>query len=453
MWRRFPVLIVLLGASLTATAESDCRAWLDRLDSAVRQARLEDVGSQRVPGYPHLRTNRWLAFLQGEAHTDDQQIQWLALARDLALTGWRAELSRLPSASTLAGADWPETLARCLTDMTALTGFPGVPDDPVAPAYSTRNRVLGLYPITRLFAAPSMNSYRDEMQARFRRPARLPIRHYQVEAFPGNPPPPAEMSRNPLELPLPSPGARNALLNFYAPVLSVADALVYNQPGMIRINHGIPEVDHRQPSAYSWLSWTRYKGHNLLQLNYQFWFSERPPEGGLELYSGPLDSIIWRVTLKPDGNVLMYDSIHGCGCYHKVYPVARGLAPANDGPADPVYYPGVAPNAAQQRVSIVVEPNTHYIVRVEKFVPGQQLERYQLRDADQLRQLTSEQGEVVSLYDHNGLVPASARRERFILWPLGVPSAGAMRQPGRHAISFIGKRHFDDAELLGELFE
>ncbi len=454
MWQRFPVLIVLLGASLAAAAESDCNAWFNRLDHAVERAGLIDVGSQRLANYPHLRVTRWLVFLQGKVSSDEQQQLWLQLAKQQARLGWLAELSRLePETSQLAGSAWRQQLDQCLDDMTALTGFPGIPDDPVAAAYSRRNRILGLYPITRILASPSINSYRDEMAARFRRPARLPIRHYLVENFPGTPPPPSELSRNALDVPLPSQGARNALLNFYAPVLSVADALVYNQPGRVRIDQDQPQVDHRQPSAYSWLSWTHYKGHHLLQLNYQFWFTERPPEGGLDLYSGQLDSIIWRVTLKPDGNVLMYDSIHGCGCYHKVYAVARGLEPANDGPSDPVYYPGLAPNAAQQRVSLVIEPDTHYIVRVEPFSPGQQLERYQLRDVEELRQLTSEQGQVVSLYDQQGLVRISARRERFYLWPLGVPSAGAMRQPGRHAISFVGTRHFDDAELLNELFE
>lgn len=455
MWPRFPVLIALLCTSVAGHAEFACQNWFDALDHAVTSAGLTDVGAQRIDDYPHLRKTRWLTFLQDETTTDEQQQQWLQLAKQQARTGWLSELTRLEPLTTQLspGVDWRQQLDICLDDMTALTGFPGIPKDPVDDAYSTRNRWLGLYPITRILAAPSMNSYRDEMALRFRRPARLPIRHYQVESFPGTPPPPSELSRNPLEIPLPSEGARRALLNFYAPVLSVADPLVYNQPGSILIDAGVPQVDHRQPAAYSWLSWTRYKGHNLLQLNYQFWFSERPPEGGMELYSGPLDSIIWRVTLKPDGNVLMYDSIHGCGCYHKVYPVARGLVAAQDGPKDPVYFPGVAPNATQQRVSLVLEPDTHYIVRVEKFIPGQQLERYQIKEADHLRQLTSAQGHVTSLYNSQGLVPASARRERFILWPLGVPSAGAMRQPGRHAIAFIGKRHFDDAELLEVLFE
>jgi len=40
-----------------------------------------------------------------------------------------------------------------------------------------------------------------------------------------------------------------------------------------------------------------------------------------------------------------------------------------------------------------------------------------------------------------------------VLWPMGVASAGAMRQWGRHATAFIGRRHFDDPWLLDALLE
>ncbi|WP_417567869.1 hypothetical protein [Marinobacter sp.] len=50
-------------------------------------------------------------------------------------------------------------------------------------------------------------------------------------------------------------------------------------------------------------------------------------------------------------------------------------------------------------------------------------------------------------------MPGTARLERFLLWPTGVLSPGGMRQWGRHATAFIGKRHFDDPDLLNRYFE
>ena len=44
-------------------------------------------------------------------------------------------------------------------------------------------------------------------------------------------------------------------------------------------------------------------------------------------------------------------------------------------------------------------------------------------------------------------------RSRFLFWPMGIASAGAMRQWGHHATAFVGRRHFDDPELLEQRFE
>jgi hypothetical protein len=35
---------------------------------------------------------------------------------------------------------------------------------------------------------------------------------------------------------------------------------------------------------------------------------------------------------------------------------------------------------------------------------------------------------------------------------MGIASAGAMRQWGHHATAFVGRRHFDDADLLEKRF-
>jgi hypothetical protein len=257
---------------------------------------------------------------------------------------------------------------------------------------------------------------------------------------------------NHLEIPLPGDAARGALLARYAPVLTVGSDDQWDQPGRIILTDKRPQVDTSEPVAYQWLSWTRFRGHNLLQLNYQFWFSERPAEGGMDIYAGHLDGLIWRVTLKPDGNVLFYDSIHACGCYHKVYPVANGLKAA-DLPDAPAFYPRRAPNARDNRVALQLSPGTHYIVGVETFREDADIpaHKYALENATSLLALPTDQG-YASLYDQRGLVPSSRRAERFLLWPLGVPSAGAMRQPGTHATAFIGRRHFDDPLLPGQIF-
>jgi hypothetical protein len=56
------------------------------------------------------------------------------------------------------------------------------------------------------------------------------------------------------------------------------------------------------------------------------------------------------------------------------------------------------------------------------------------------------------MFSPDSLAPGSERLERFILWPTGVVSPGAMRQWGRHAVAFVGERHFDDPFSMDKMF-
>lgn len=56
------------------------------------------------------------------------------------------------------------------------------------------------------------------------------------------------------------------------------------------------------------------------------------------------------------------------------------------------------------------------------------------------------------MFNENGIVPGTERAERWLLWPMGIPNVGAMRQWGHHAIALLGRRHFDDPGLLDGLF-
>ena len=75
-----------------------------------------------------------------------------------------------------------------------------------------------------------------------------------------------------------------------------------------------------------------------------------------------------------------------------------------------------------------------------------------MRDYAALRSLPRGAGRR-SLFGEEGLVAGTERSERFLLWPMGVPSAGAMRQWGHHATAFVGRRHFDDPGLVEVGFE
>lgn len=446
----------ILMPTAAAANPLECRDWFKQADTALANADIRDAGAQRIEFFPHLRATRWLAAVRPEDDGRRAGRQWLRLLADEARRGWHAELLRLPTDASLAPRNRQARLARmedCIEELLRVSEARGVPPLEIDDAYADWMRALGGYPITRWLATPSIHGYRREMAERFRETPPEPALLFGPPAFKGNPPRPSAVN-NALDMPLPGPGATEALLAHYAPLIAVARTDSANLPGTVGLANGRPEVATHAATAYYWLSWTSFRGERLLQLNYQFWFSRRPVKGPLDIYAGRLDGIIWRVTLKPDGGVLTYDSIHPCGCYHKVYPVDDKLRPVDpDRAGQPVFHPTRVPDAHHQRVQLVLEPDTHYIVAVQSATDSDTPRRtYRMRHADRLRYLPHGRG-YGSLYNESGLVAGSERAERLLLWPLGVPSAGAMRQPGHHAIAFVGKRHFDDPRVLEGLLE
>jgi hypothetical protein len=113
------------------------------------------------------------------------------------------------------------------------------------------------------------------------------------------------------------------------------------------------------------------------------------------------------------------------------------------------------------RFQVRLEAATHYVVGVDAVTPhaagvpaaADAGGSYRLLEMDTLRSLPWPAGGRRSLYAPDGLVPGTERAERWLFWPMGIASPGAMRQWGRHATAFIGRRHFDDPRLFDQRFE
>jgi len=449
------LIALLLSLPLTGLADTDCETGFFALQQALKRAGIHDAQAKTLPGYPHLGVNRWLAFLQQQAVTVPQQQQWIRLATAKAWRDQTLLALRLPEDNATFTPQAAHSLLKaCLPVLAARTDFSTLPQAQIPDSYATWLRVTGLYPLTAWLATGSINDYHQEMTARFREPAPQPRQQFAPPVGASAPVAPNAVASNPLHIPLPDNQQLQALMQHYAPVLAVADTQAWNLPGRVELDDAhAPVINTAEPVTYTWQSWTHFRGQHLLQLNYQFWFSQRPKNGWLDSYAGTLDGLIWRVTLKPDGQVLFYDSIHPCGCYHKIYPVDPTLTLAQIKGDKPVLYSERVADARDQRLALLLEPNTHYLVRVTRVDDGLPTSPYSLADADTLRALPLPDGSAGSLFNAGGLVPISKRGERFFLWPMGVPSAGAMRQPGEHAVAFKGRRHFDEPTLAETLFE
>ncbi len=478
-------LLLLGGCATTAPLPEDpadsaelCRAQIARVDAAVGAADVEDGGSKRIEGFPWLRVTRPLASFAEEADTDRRFDAWLERLERTAANARRHELANLPTgrrdeltnawAPAAADAGLPTGLeaglSACRDKLNRQTfagdaGRARLREAAVAPdEYATWQRVVGFYPIARLVARPQIVDYQQERDAVFDKPASEPVRQYAVDSEGrGDAVKTArEVERDALGIPAPTRAGAARLFDAHAPVWAIGTASNSDRPGAIRLTEGDrPAADIDRPAEYRRLSWTRFGDEVLLQLNYMIWFPERPKEGAIDMYGGHLDGLMWRVTLGPDGEPLAYDSIHPCGCYYTLFPADGWRVADMPGDAEPVASPVRAPEySADERLVVRADSGTHYLSAIESIErPVDDITSLAPLPFGQLRSLPRPDGGNASAFAPDGLIPSSARLERFFFWPFGVPSAGAMRQWGTHAVAFVGRRHFDDPRLLERLLE
>jgi len=462
-------------ASESSTVQG-CAAWFQALDQAIDEDGVRDAGDYRVPGYPYLRVDRFLASFRAKAETDGNGFAaWFGHMRERDATARRYELRNLAAArltalgisgreqasarteecaGQLAHRDLASPLARKRLAERAV-----VPDD-----YSNWQRALGLYGLARIPFARGVERWHDEALALFREPrdGGSPSRTFWRYGPSGT----ARVARqasailagvqlDPLGIPALSRADRDRLLAAYAPVFEIETTGSFDRFGPIAWGRSpSPEVDPSRPTVYGRLAHTRYGDRTLVQLVYSIWFPERPQDGPFDLLAGKLDGVVLRVTLSQDGEPLVYDSIHPCGCFHMFFPTPLAQPRQRpEGDDEWAFIPATVPAPGSgQRIAVRIASRSHYLLAIAP-VSEQPTDRtYDIADEDELRSLPAGDGAWRSAFGPDGLVPGTERAERVLFWPMGIASAGAMRQWGKHATAFLGRRHFDDANLLEQRF-
>ena len=476
-------------AAAVSTPDLACAALVEAFDDEVSRAGVADGGYARVAGYRALRVDRLVASYAHEPMDAGRFGGFVAAMRALDRDARAVELANLPAdararldarSREVPGLDPRDArladrvddcaervLARDLTAPHArvwLLAAATVPDD-----YRDTLRALGLYPVTGFALAAGVRLYERETQDAFAKPAPAPRGAlFRYRAAGVNTLSPASIrttvasmiAAEPLPpLPRIEGTALDALFAAYAPVYEIDTVSRDDRPGRpTRRDDSVPDVDAGTPVVYTRLAWTRFDGALLPQLVYTVWFARRPPSRPGDPLAGRLDGLVWRVTLDRDGAPLLFDTIHPCGCYHQFVPTARLAAKAPE--------PGVEEGAlvvqrlpelaVGARVRLSIASGSHYLQRVEPLAPGasppSDAEPYRFERESVLRTLPLAGGATASLYGPDGIVAGTERPERYALWISGIESPGAMRQWGRHATAFVGRRHFDDAFLVDRYF-
>jgi hypothetical protein len=465
------------GSGAAPSGALDCGALYAEVDRTVHLAGVEDGGSARVESFPYLRVDRLLATFRDQPMTGAQLEDWAARMGALDRYARAAELANLPAREQErlreAFPSLQQSLERCRdlmrgVDLQAvqrtrmLRERARVPDD-----YDTWKRAFGLYWLTRLPFNAGVEGYQREVQQMFDIPLeRLTVDGRLVTYAPAassSSALPAEQvaailaraADNPLRIPKPTGEDAERLFRTFAPRWAIDERDANDRIGRLVFGAGgMLEVDAAHPVVYRRLAHTRAGDATLLQLVYSVWFPARPKSSPFDLLAGRLDGVVWRVTLASDGAPLVYDSIHSCGCYHQFFPTARAEPlPQPDTLDETAFVPQqVADVPIGQRIVLRIQSRTHYLQRVSTHDDTQPAMPYELIADDTLRSLPHPDGGQRSAFRADGIVPGSQRGERYFFWPMGVRQAGAMRQWGRHATAFIGRRHFDEARLLERYF-
>ncbi len=460
----------------------DCARLLQATDQSIDTVGVRDAQAPRMRGFPYLRIDRTNAALGGAAASGVTARRiWVERLRALDREARSIEAGNAIGASISTQAasqleSCAEQLIRADEDQAeALLEQAHVDDH-----YSDTLRAAGLYALTRIPFAAGVRQWQNKTLADHASTAQPspqgPMQRYAVASLVDALPSTESaneaaatkaLTRDTLGLPKLDAATITALFERHAPILEVQTLSNDDHIGApawaddTRI-----EVKTDDPVLYTRLSHTRLDGRWLPQLIYTFWFPSRPMQARLDLLAGRLDGIIWRVTLGEDLRPLLYDSIHPCGCYHLFYPTPKLRARAKGADIDPLdewlFVPQhVDAPGPQQRALLRIAAESHYLQRV-LHVDSAHSEgsmRYRLRDENLLRRLplpaksSSRLPGTRSLYGSDGMVAGTERLERFLFWPMGIASAGQMRQWGHHATAFVGRRHFDDPHLLQRYFE
>lgn len=450
-----------------------CADFFASLDKQIAEANVIDPGMFRVKNYPYLRVDRFLASFSEEVDDSAAFAAWIDRMQALDQDARKYEIANLPSSAAALNsandkAGLYDKVVTCGNTLKAadlqninlqaeLRNKVAAPDE-----YIPLRRVLGLYPFTSMFIFRGVSIWHREARKSYS--PTPPADWYSIRYSPAPKIDSASerltiepAKRDALGIPVYSAEVRKALFQLYAPLWEIQFESDDDRIGSpLWTPQGDLDVDTKQSLTYTLLSFTRFGKKILTQLNYIIWFPARPKDGSLDIYGGFLDGVNYRVTLDINYEPLLFETVHNCGCYYKAYPTKRLLVrPEIDYAEPPLILKAPDVDPTKDLMTISMESRTHYVQHLypsSRKLPANTT-TYSLTDYGQLRSLDFSIDDRRSMFSQNSITPGSERSERYILWPTGVLSPGAMRQWGRHAVAFIGRRHFDDPYFMDEMFQ
>ncbi|MDX1765197.1 MAG: hypothetical protein R3231_12825, partial [bacterium] len=470
-----------------------CEGFYHDLEKTVGRTDRRDASVFPVAGFPFLRTTRFLEALRYFVADQAAWEQYLDLMLEEGMAAiskevknlpqadlealverWRAQRGGAPPASmalteqatgvAAACAEGPMKRLRQMNPFHRLSWHHGTIPSP----YRLKRRVLWAYPFWTVPMGVAITGYKSQVMRSYRTPLMERTPMGEIRWF--SPPPESsqplthetvraileQAARNPLGIPKMEQDQLAALAGFYAPILEQDISGDYDIPGTMVWDDDRIGVDVTRPAVYYYGTHALLRGRPALQLNYVTWYTERPPRFVLDPQSGRLHGMTIRITLTPEGAPAMVDVIHNCGCYHFFFPAPDVFKSVRtelfrEDAFVPQWLPTFQPPS---RLTLRIGSENHWVERVRyDRIGGSSPLPYRLVPYGQLESLRRKTGERESGFDPQGLVKGETERlERFLLFSVGIPQIGSMRQRGHHGTALVGERVFDDPRLFEKLF-
>lgn len=433
-----------------------CRQEYADLDARIDAAGARVAAFHRIKGYPYLRTERLLATYGSDLSDPFKAAEWLRRMREIDAEARDYEIANLGlddfESSTLSTriTNCGRVLASIeLSDERALQRLYALSQPP--DNYSGVARALGFYPIAaRLMQSRLQAAHRDWLAA-YAAPLDTPghLRQWNVQPTADS----AELDRpappdiNVLGYPSLTPTGWRALAERHAPALWIESRDDADVPAAPEFTPAGLVANVARPTVYYQANYTRFGDATLVQLCYFVWF-RAPAHSATQ----PIDGMIWRITLDPTLQPLVYESLHASGRDHRWYPVQPLQARVPEAGEEVQF---IAPGLAPARNSALrIAAGTHEIRRVVADDGDNRAARsqYQLVEYESLYTLAKPGGGGRDLFDAEGFVHESRGHDPIGGSASGIRRAGALRQYTSLAIAHVGRLHFDDPEVLASAF-
>lgn len=466
-----------------ASFPRDARAtrFFYHLDMTVKKYAVSDASGFTVPGFPYLRSNRFLAAMKERLVTPDADAYWVEQLLKLGFKSRRNELFNLPRAALMEiSSATGETIDRETvvqkTESYALGLFRDDRTDPdfmailkravtIPDEYSGTARFFGLYPLASIpvtvatsMAYNRVKKWHGTDLKDFDVDGRL-VRFFPEVFAPAAHPAFMNSLYDPLSLdlfglPVLTEQDKRRLAHRFAPIIHQDVVNDYDRIGKIVWQGNKVRVDTGQPAAYFYTSHNFLDGHPVLQINYVFWYSERAGENAPWIERGPLDGLSYRVTLDRTGKPVMVDIMNTCGCYYFYIPREAIISkvvirPGEFAPLVPAWLPNEFP---ENQINLRVNSGWHQVQKVfteEDFNAGSS---YALIPYGMLESLPTDTGQRESVFLPTGIMKNSWRIEPYIFFSMGIHHIGYMRQRGHHAVKMVGRGHFTDPDVFDGSF-